>query len=1442
MKKIHRSTTYLLLFTFAWQTVLTTPLYADHIFARIGRLGKEAHYHGTPPAMCEDGAIEVLAENIDWLEHHIDCYGSIVAKQPDIWGEARLTKHRDEYERILYQELNQFEFTLNAAISQSDQSYASAALALSSAAGTLPPTPLQVNVQGQATSAPADDSEQQQPTSNGSNVAGVDLKNFGSTKINIEPTTYLDQMSRYVNHLHELRRINEGDDTSDSPGYALNLVRIPVSLLPGKITREGWGAEITITADPVLSDDLLPTTFRNLVINDLVDQLGLPLVRTAERTPQRKAADAKQKAINKEIQLIKRSLALLEQAKHDFNYYYFFEADRVELSVEIAALLKDERIRPIFARLLETVVRIEAALKTPEKLHLDNEIDREIFQAIRQSIAKNPTGWKKRFQIYEKLNQRFKEYGDSMESREALIKELVDLVIDISASELVSTKGLTPKQKKAMLEKISDILVVARKNHQKSGRRGDQKNTLYIKALEGFGFDSPQALSEILQPIVSALNLALDTSKIVLGVELDSATKQETSSNAIAGSVTSTGRTRRANHPIPPSQVSLIYSNKAIEEIADFFYGAYYGRHVRWAGKPHPPAEKIKAGFEHRVNLLDAQKWLQAELSAAHKLLSQPEHLNLWYQLANPQSGLAKAIRSDHLSGKPVVYGGLQSSTELKPYTTGVEEVQRPPSEEELAGLLTDNASIEGYRNYFFGQLHALHFKANDKKSNNALKNLAWAIVVESALLNQRLNEDIRKIAKSKECHCLGLGEENLTFFLPEVAAKESSAFTHEFHTATKVFQEYVKCRWPIHVFALDPRESDQNVADVSSRRRELQLALSMGFVSGEIGANTLMNYSRQLETEVATISLNRTISSFSHGNDTFGWRFYPRVQALDQPGAIGTVWQSFRGTPRDRDVCHRQIEPGMRECVAIVLMPSFVPYADFNVHSNWFRLHNPKNAALTMKDTVKLSRAVTSMRKSKAQCSQCAHLYRDGEVNRLMKRVLQLDRELPLQTMRSQVPYENTLGGFEMFNTGVTDLAPELVGWYGAPGIVVTDDGASAYTCGCNTACPSSDGSATKDAIATAIATHVAANHETTDRPKQSPFPICEGQGTTLFLVGDNFSVHDTKVIAGGVCIPNVRLISREIMRVTIPSCVNKVNVDGDEYVAIYASTPYGVTNHLHVPIHTRKKVVTAEVKTAIETAVDTAVKKAVEGLTLVPEDIRVSFDKGSKIEIVAECHKDNPTKLELAKKKGTDVPDIGYKTNNKYLVDQKASFYASLFYRGKYHGGMIKIANDETLESSGTITNKELPTGTMEEILCRVKEAVDISELTDGKESAKLVFFVELDCLKCKAASTRLMDELDIEITSPCKCCETHDTAAATVTPASVSTAPATSAEPTSPPATDGDTSSGSGTKPEVLPAVQPTTPDGPALNTGSDANTGSTTAPCNCSAVRIVNEAVR
>ena len=74
----------------------------------------------------------------------------------------------------------------------------------------------------------------------------------------------------------------------------------------------------------------------------------------------------------------------------------------------------------------------------------------------------------------------------------------------------------------------------------------------------------------------------------------------------------------------------------------------------------------------------------------------------------------------------------------------------------------------------------------------------------------------------------------------------------------------------------------------------------------------------------------------------------------------------------------------------------------------------------------------------------------------------------------------------FASFNTGITDLAPELIGWYGAPGI---DPGGT----------------------------------------------------TALYLIGKGLSVHDTSVIAGGKKVP-IRLVSREVLVADIPPGVRTI------------------------------------------------------------------------------------------------------------------------------------------------------------------------------------------------------------------------------------------------------------------------------------------------------------
>ncbi len=71
-----------------------------------------------------------MAASIDELEREIDCYGSVAVKQPDVWGEARWTKHRLDYEKVLGAELGNFKFTVNAKIREADTAFLLNAAAL----------------------------------------------------------------------------------------------------------------------------------------------------------------------------------------------------------------------------------------------------------------------------------------------------------------------------------------------------------------------------------------------------------------------------------------------------------------------------------------------------------------------------------------------------------------------------------------------------------------------------------------------------------------------------------------------------------------------------------------------------------------------------------------------------------------------------------------------------------------------------------------------------------------------------------------------------------------------------------------------------------------------------------------------------------------------------------------------------------------------------------------------------------------------------------------------------------------------------------------------------------------------------------------------------------------------------------------------------------------
>lgn len=261
------------------------------------------------PKAGEGISLEQVAREIDCIEDKILDDGTVVIKQPDVYGQARMTLYRKNFETMMYGAIGNFNAVISARIFRSDQAALSsqtnlaaglgaaggtpakgAAASTSSASTTVVPPPLYLTDSGAIPDALATNSIVRPdtiaaPLNTPFTFGGV---NPGTGSIGLEPSVYLDELKHYQEHLNEIRRINMGDDIADSAGYGLYQIRMPVSIQPGELTHKGHGAILTVTARHDFGPDFLYTTFRNLAINDLVDQLG-PVVYELIRS---KALDA----------------------------------------------------------------------------------------------------------------------------------------------------------------------------------------------------------------------------------------------------------------------------------------------------------------------------------------------------------------------------------------------------------------------------------------------------------------------------------------------------------------------------------------------------------------------------------------------------------------------------------------------------------------------------------------------------------------------------------------------------------------------------------------------------------------------------------------------------------------------------------------------------------------------------------------------------------------------------------------------------------------------------------------------------------------------------------------------------------------------------------------------------------------------------------------------
>lgn len=1035
-----------------------------------------------PPHSGRRAEFEKLAKEIDWLEHLIESYGTVVPKQADVWGEARLTRYRHEYEREISKRFDSgvFNETLQGAIRRSDQSLLSLALSINAASGgASQPSNAALALVNDPNAATV---IQRTPP------AALDLKQFKAQEISLEPTVLNDQLARYLDHLNELRRINEGADTADSRGYALNLVRVPVSVLPGHHTRKGYAAEIAFTVTPYLSDDLLPTTMRNLIINDVTQVLSLPLVQLFNNEPEYASVfinnywmhHARVRRWMMAYEEWLRGLRCISKQKRQKPNKGMAKPEEIPApfptfpDLPVPSTNNSKSAKPklhvVHARRAATdrpnfpgAAEAEISCADLDFLYsLRPYLQFRFTQIAAEAASERDSSTKSRARIQPELKvqpliRRVVPWPPECRPLEKQ-KESKPLLIEVSASQFA-----------AFLDGLADSLLLTNGRTKLSTAGAnlcmmvDKKPVPYRFVLAIPPTYRPDDLVNFRQvpfylpdersptPILGGLRTAVEmelrkpydnfiSDILNRGVEKPRPGADAEKPSLTVGfferggpSTASAANSGTSSSPLGSSQLLPTYGFDGFMDVAlDVYF--------------HLTTDPRNVPY---ISVADIEQYLQDELRNVFQFLQKPENQRLW-DLCNCE--LARAVETH------------------------------------------DVRSLFAIQSAFINSL-------NGATRHTLTAALAWAIVVDAARLNEKLTAEMVSLSQAKHCGCLEV--QGLQFVGPR------ERLTPEAHEA---FKEYVRCRWPIIAFSLDPATNDQNVADVFSRRRELQLAVAVAVANGKVSPSVAGRFVRQTEMDMETIALNRTAIGFSHGGDTFGWRFYPRVQTPEVPGNLVAFGQTLFGGPtRDCELRDRQLEPAVRECVAVVMMPSFVPYVTIKSRSNWFALANPRKKQLTMHDDLRITRTLHAL--EIAVNSVPDAVYRPDDLSIMSDTLDQLKHRLPVQESIVEVPYENTMGGFELFDTGVGALAPRLDGWYGAPGI---------------------------------------------DR---------EGV-TTLFLVGKRFSVHETRVIVGGRYVP-FRMLSRNVLEVSIPPGVQGLaDPRFRDKVDVQLAAPYGPSaSHLFIP-----------------------------------------------------------------------------------------------------------------------------------------------------------------------------------------------------------------------------------------------------------------------------------
>ena len=1200
---------------------------------------------GTPNTLTQ------IARSIDCIEEKILDDGIVVIKQPDVWGQSHMTLYRKDFENMMRaQGPNDFKEILAARVARLDsatlesQTALGASLAAPGAAtagsrrrgmkapatGTAgsgasnavtSPTVIAIQHPSGTRAAQSGGSGASSESGGGSGGGGDTSGNAADLlktplpsvdepfalltnkapfqklddKLGLEPTIFLDEKKRYFDHLNELRRVNIGDDNADSAGYGLYLIRMPVSIQPGECTLKGHGAVLNVTARHEFDENFLKKTFHNLVVNDLVDQLG-PIVYELIRNGVVEKADEDTAKLNKRRQeLFKLQMAYATKSRDHLalidelgkkrayldNLITEIVGNGTRSALDVARDIKRLEYRALyyhFDQVLKSISEASAA-RVPATGAIINQksVDDRLQDAI-YDVNKALDFERRSFNDLDAwLKGKPKEKAGELPNARTIRDDLIPIDAALGEAKTALEKlrngrgdkdaPLNDAELKLITPRMRSVVEPLSK-YKKDIEEWDHRDPFLFASTTELNREFESQVKQLENQFFRSLQRKEDC--LTTEAPMDSCTTLNQLVSAINHYYDDLYKHATL---FDPELTSVLETAPDLRQSLGNIAIRLKGEKTLNTDKLQPlvlPATSLVSlsqyltNQEKRLTSLIADVEKQSESTAQLQAGVMIERVASWafpstrfsvrtYPIAPSdvddvflRDCILKLVRKTRealptevpraTDVRNYIRHELEAAYDLiESYQVDIEPIQDLIERREFAKL----------RNDAFPKL-LLKLPGDLKgQPDDVLSILSWGVAVECGLLDRQLKRDIKATANLKGSQPQhGSQSPDLTsvFFYDKDPSPE----------AEEIFEHYIRARWPMIVFALDPSVDQQNIADAFSLRRDLQLALAFSFATGKVNFSQLDRYNRKIEQDAETIALNRTVTSFSHGSDTFGWRFYPRFQnprrVKSNIETIGDMlWRGGPGT--NFQLKDSGLEAGMRELTAVIVMPSFLERVRFDVTGNWFQLHDP--------DKMKVHTAHDRTR---------AGHYAPSPVTRFTRSVRTLSAggsraaEDPSRPGRVDASHANSPspsavrkrpGRFSVIHAGFDRLVPEIIGYEGVEFVE-------------------------------------------------------EGKVSDIMIFGKHFSLHETKVVVGGkVLVPDdatpattkslagtqVDIVSRELVHLKLPADVRPTmirNVIDKElakkeglkpvpYLELFLGTPTGLSNRLLIPFKPKQKTASA-------------------------------------------------------------------------------------------------------------------------------------------------------------------------------------------------------------------------------------------------------------------------